>query len=154
LRLRDGTLLQPEAVDVSTGVLQPPDRLLSIPRTVGNEKRVTVWLVSLTRDGVTSRFSGPRIATTGPAPLVAPSLTISPGTNIDQASWTTLAAPAQVSVERSTDGGASWSRVTPWLAANTTAYDIPRVAIGPRRYRLVLRNNSNQTLNGTEVSLA
>jgi hypothetical protein len=88
LRLRDGTLLAPDAVEVSTGVLVPPDRLLSITRTVGHEKRLAVWLVSLTRDGITSRFTGPLIATTGPTPLVAPVLTVTAGTNVDHASWT------------------------------------------------------------------
>lgn len=153
LRLRDGTLLSPEAFEVSTGVLQLPDRLLSITRTAGFEKRVAVWLVSLTRDGITSRFSGPRIATTGPTPMIAPVLAVSAGTNIDQASWTTLTVPAQVSLERSTDGGTSWSRVTPWLAVNTTSYDIPRFTTGARQYRLVLRNNSQQTLTGSVVTL-
>ncbi len=154
LRLRDGTLLAPEAFAVSTGVLQLPDRLLSIARPVGHEKRVAVWLVSLTRDGIASRFSGPRIANTGPVPLVVPILTVTPGTNVDQASWTTLTVPAQVTIERSVDGGVTWSRVTAWLAANTTSYEIPRFGTAPRRYRLVLRNNSGQSLIGVEVSLA
>lgn len=152
LRLRDGTLLAPEALEVSTGVLEIPDRLLSVTRTVGYEKRVAVWMISVTRDGITSRFSGPRMATTGPTPLAAPTLTMTAGVNLDQASWTPLTVPAQVAVERSTDG-ASWSRVTPWLPGNTTSYDIPQFAAVTRHYRLVLRNNSNQTLTGAVVTL-
>ena len=77
LRLADATLLEPSTVlDARTGTVDPPDRILATTLSPGHDLRVTLWAVTMTRDGVTSRYAGPFVATTGPAPLVAPPLTV------------------------------------------------------------------------------
>jgi hypothetical protein len=153
LRLRDGTLLAPLAVDVGTGTLETPDRVLNLTLTPGFEKRISIWAVAMTRDGVTSRFAGPRTAFTGPSPLVPPTLSVTTAAGEDLATWTALAVPAEVAVERSLDGGANWERVSPWLPETISprSFAVPISGTGSRRYRLALRGSRGRSVTGTEV---
>jgi hypothetical protein len=151
LRLRDGTVLAPTtSVDVSTGTLEIPHRLLSIPVTIAHDKQVSLWAVCMTRDGISSRFSGPNTVITGLAPLTVPPFSVAATADGDLASWDALTVPAQVAIERSTDGGTSWSRVSPWLAASTTQRLIAAAA-GPRQYRLIMRGNRGLQATGESV---
>lgn len=154
LRLLDGTLLAPvAAVDVTTGVSQPPQRRLDLTLTPGFDRRVSLWAALLTRDGINSRFSGPVNALTAPVPLVVPALTAVAAAGNDDLSWGAPAVtPADVAVERSVDGGSQWERVSPWFAHNMTAASLPAVT-GPRQYRLVLRASGERTATGAPVSL-
>ncbi len=153
LRLRDGTLLKPAAaVEVSTGTLELPDRLLTLELTIGFEKLVSVWIASVTRDGIPSRFAGPHTVSTGPQPLVVPLLSVVAQPDGDHASWGALAVPAQVALERSNDGGASWNRVTPWLPETKLERIIPAVA-GERFYRMVLRGLRGNQATGEPVGV-
>jgi len=69
LRLADGTLLAPAAIlDAATGAADPPDRVLTVTLAPGPGRRVAVWGVALTRDGVPSRLSGPVVALTAGGP--------------------------------------------------------------------------------------
>ena len=105
LRLADGTLLEPSAaVDVATSTVVVPDRLFQVPITAGFQKRVSVWILAMTRDGITSRLAGPQTAFTGAEPLVVPQLTVNVVSGVDQASWGALAPGVEAAVERSIDG--------------------------------------------------
>jgi hypothetical protein len=149
IRLADGTLLEPAAsIDISTGALEIPDRLLSVSITTGFEKRVSVWILAMTRDGITSRLAGSQTAFTGAEPLAAPPLTVADAGGLDQASWPPLAPGIEASIERSVDGGATWARVTPWNAQPVVS--LPRVS-GPRDYRLRLRASHGRSAVGTPV---
>jgi hypothetical protein len=144
LRLADGTLLPPAlAVDIVTmGTAEVPDVVVTATLTPGYGKRVSLWAVTLTRDGIPSRFTGPATARTGPAPLVVPVLVVAAAAGIDTASWPIVTAPAEISIERSVDAGATWARVSPWLPATATTYTIP--GNNARQYRLVLRGTRGQ----------
>jgi hypothetical protein len=69
LRLADGTLLAPTAVlDAAAGAPDPPDRVLTTTLAPGPRRRVAVWAVALSRDGVPSRLTGPVVALTAGGP--------------------------------------------------------------------------------------
>ena len=112
-----------------------------------------MWAVALTRDGIPSRFAGPRSVTTGPQPLVVPTLTVAVAAGEDQASWTALAVPADVAIERSVDSGVTWTRVSPWLPETTSprSFTIPSPG-GSRQYRLVLRGSRDRRVAGPGVT--
>jgi hypothetical protein len=105
----------------------------------------------LTRDGIPSRVSGPITAHTGPTPLVVPGLTVTATSGSDTATWGPLAVPAEVSLHRSSDGGATFRQVSPWLPSSATTYVLP--GSGARVYRLVLRGaNAQQTAAGPQIT--
>jgi hypothetical protein len=150
LRLSDGTLLSPSAaVVVATGTSEVPDRVLTVPVAAGFGKRVSAWAVSMTRDGITSRVSGPRTAFTGAPPLAVPALTVTAAAGTDLASWGATPAEAEAALERSTDGAATWVRVTPWV--RDASFPVPAVA-GARQYRLVLRASRGRRATGPAVA--
>jgi hypothetical protein len=154
LRLADGTVLAPaNAVDVTTGTLEVPDRVLNVPIAAGFNRRVSAWAIAMTRDGITSRIIGPRTAFTGAAPLTVPALTVTSAAQTDLASWGVAPSDAEVSLERSTDGGTSWSRVTPWMRPTETSFAVPAVS-GARAYRLRLRASLGRSATGPAVSPA
>jgi hypothetical protein len=140
LRLPDGQLLAPDDIgDIQTATHELPDRVVQSDLNPGFDKRVAVWAVTMTRDGINSNFAGPQVVYTGPAPLVVPTLSVTSAAGNDNATWSVLSGKAMISVERSTDGGTQWLRVTPWLPSNTTQSNIVAVA-GERYYRLVLKD--------------
>ncbi|MDQ3136266.1 MAG: hypothetical protein M3Q93_01600 [Gemmatimonadota bacterium] len=153
LRLADGSLLAPAAaVDLtSAGVLEPPLRRVSAQLPVGFDRRAAVWAVTLTRDGIPSRFAGPMLAMAGAAPLVVPALTVTAVAPADRASWSVLAAGVDVALERSTDDGATWSRLSPWLSHLVQTLDVPGLP-GARSYRLVLRASRGRAAAGAAVT--
>jgi hypothetical protein len=154
LRLANGTLLAPAiAVDVTSGTLDVPDRVLNVSIVGGFGKRVSVWAVAMTRDGITSRLIGPRTAFTGAAPLVVPALTVTSAAGSDMASWGAVSSDAEASLERSTDVGATWTRVTPWLRPSQSSFAVPAVA-GTRQYRLRLRASQGRAATGPGVAPA
>ena len=156
LRLHDGSLLVPTAFDLTTnGTVEAPDRVLLLPIVGGNDKRVSVWAAAMTRDGITSRFAGPRTAVTGPPPLAVPTLIVTAGTNEDHADWTALTVPAELAIERSLDGGTTWTRISPWLpeTTNPRTFKIPSTGLGARKYRLVLRGSRDRRAAGTPVTV-
>ncbi len=147
LRLADGRLLAPAvAVAADTGVLDLPERVLTATVAAGFDERVALWGVAMTRDGITSRLAGPLITTTGPTPLVAPALTVTRAGGEDAASWGVLSTPALAALHRSTDAGATWTQVSPWLADGVTAYAVPTAA--GATYRLSLRASRGRRLHG------
>ena len=151
LRLADGTLIAPaHAVDIpATGVVEIPDVKIPAELNVGFGKRVSIWGLTLTRDGIPSRVTGPRTAITAPVPLVVPALTVVTADGTDNATWPPVAVPSDVAIERSTDEGVTWTRVSPWLSPSTTSFSIP--GNGARGYRLVLRGTRGQTASGPIV---
>ena len=151
LRLADATLLPPSAViEASAGTVEPPDRVLSTTIAFGHDRRVALWAVTMTRDGVTSRYAGPHVTTTGPAPLVAPALLVKRSGDIDTARWSAVDPPALVALERSRDGGRSFEQVSPWLGAGVVEYALPAIG-GQVRYRLALQGDRARTAAGEAV---
>ena len=152
VRLADGTLLAPASVvAASVGTVDVPDRVLTATLTPGHDRRVALWGIAVTRDGVPSRLAGPVVALTGPPPLVAPTLTVTRSGSTDTAQWTSLSVPAQLALERSTDGGTTWRQVSPWLATGVTTYALPTVS-GTVRYRAILRGDRGRSATGPAVT--
>lgn len=152
LQLRNGTVLLPTAVPVTSGVAQMPDWLVTHTTAPGPDKRVALWAASMTRDGIPSALAGPLVALTAPPPLAVPQLTVQgvPAIGVDRASWTALTQVVEVSLERSRDGGTTWTRVAPWLPASQAGYDVAAVS-GPRLYRLAVRADRGRSARGTGV---
>jgi hypothetical protein len=152
LRLADGTLLAPATVvTASAGTVDPPDRVLSTTVTAGYDRRVLLWGIAVTRDGVPSRFAGPVVALTGPTPLVPPTLTVTGAGGIDTAQWDALTVLASLALERSLDGGTTWQQVSPWLPESVNDYTLPS-ATGTVRYRTILRADRGRTAAGPAVT--
>ena len=152
LRLANGTLLAPaQAVEVSTGTADAPDRVLNVPIAAGFGKRVSVWAIAMTRDGITSRLIGPRTAFTGAAPLVVPALNVTAAAGADLATWGAVSSDAETALERSTDAGVTWTRVTPWIRPAQTSVTVPAVA-GGRLYRLRLQASQQRQAVGAGVA--
>ena len=150
LRLADATLLAPALViDAAGGTIEPPDRILQATLPAGNDRRVSIWSATLTRDGIASRLAGPVVALTGSAPLEAPTPVVTSAAGTDIAVW--AAATSLLALERTVDGGASWRRVTPWLAAGTTTVSLAS-APGDIRYRAVVRGRGGSHATGAEVA--
>jgi hypothetical protein len=152
VRLADGTLLAPAAVlEVGNGAVDVPDRVLSSTLMPGHGRRAAVWSVAMTRDGVPSRLAGPVVALTGPPPLVAPQLTVTSADGSDSVQWTALSEPALLSLERSSDAGATWRQVSPWLPDGVTSYTVPSTP-GAVRYRARLRAAQGRRATGPEAA--
>ena len=150
LRLADGTLIAPTVVDLqAVGVPSPPDRTAGAQVVGGYEKSVSVWGATMTRDGIPSRLAGPVTASTGLQPLVVPSLTVTSANSIDTATWGVPTIAVEISLERSTDGGTTWTRVSPWLPSSAISFAVP--GSGARAYRLVLRR-PGQRASGPAVT--
>jgi hypothetical protein len=155
LRLADGTLLQPaDAVDIAAvGTLEVPDVVVPVTITPGFARRVSVWAVTMTRDGIPSRVTGPLTVHTGPPPLVVPGLIVVAAGGTDTATWGPPGVPAEVALERSADAGATWRQVSPWLPSSATTYSVP--VSGVRVFRLVLRGiTTHRTAAGPPVAPA
>ena len=151
VRAADGTLLAPMAVlDADTGAIQATDRVVSATLAAGHDRRVALWSVAMTRDGITSRLAGPVVALTGPPPLEAPELTVVGTDGADTVTWEPLAASALLSLERSDDGGTSWRQVSPWLPQTVQSYSLPSAA-GAVRYRASLRADRGRRATGPEA---
>jgi hypothetical protein len=151
IRLSNGTLLEPaEVLDVGDGILDPPDRVLSGTLAPGHDRRLAVWSVAMTRDGIPSRLAGPVVAHTGAPPLVAAQLTVTRAGGTDTVEWPPLTVPALLALERSEDGGASWAQVSPWLPVGVTEYALPSTP-GDVRYRARLRAAQGRRAIGPEA---
>lgn len=156
LRLADGTVATPAAaLDlIAAGVVNLPKRSVSTALPVGFDRRAAVWALALTRDGIPSRFAGPVLGTSGAAPLVIPALSMVAGASTDDATWGIPPVPADVALERSLDAGATWSRVSPWLAPSVTNFSVNRaVPAVARMYRLTLRASRDRSAVGAGVAL-
>ncbi len=65
VRLADGSLLGPAAVlDRAAGAAVPPDRVLTGTLASAPQRRVALWGVAMTRDGIPSRLAGPVVTLT------------------------------------------------------------------------------------------
>jgi len=150
LRLADATLLSPAAVlEAAAGAVEPPDRVLSTTLAPGPDRRVALWAVTMTRDGITSRCAGPLVATTGPPPLVVPELVVTRKLGFDNASWLPPDPPALLALERSFDRR-TFQQVTPWLGGEAKDYALP-AATRPVRYRVTLRADRGRRATGEMV---
>jgi len=137
-------------LDADTGAIQATDRVVSATLAAGHDRRVALWSVAMTRDGITSRLAGPVVALTGPPPLEAPELTVVGTDGADTVTWEPLAASALLSLERSDDGGTSWRQVSPWLPQTVQSYSLPSAA-GAVRYRASLRADRGRRATGPEA---
>jgi hypothetical protein len=148
LRLADATLLAPSFVlEAAAGTAEPPDRILQATLEAAPDRRIALWAVTMTRDGITSRYAGPYVVTTGPPPLAVPALAVKRVGDTDVTRWPTPHPPALVALERSRDGEASFEQVSPWLTAGVGEYAVPAVG-GTVRYRLALRGDRGRSATG------
>lgn len=154
LRLKGGSILAPIAsADTSTGILADGTRTISFALDLDYDQRVAVWALLLSRDGIPSRVNGPLVVTTGPEPLVAPTLSSVRSGNKDVLSWTALVVPAQIVIEQSLDAGANWQRISPWIQTGQTSFEHKSANVA-RSYRLVLKDQRNQSLTGPALNIA
>jgi len=84
--------------------------------------------------------------------LTVPTLAVQAAGGEDRATWGALSVAAQLALERSTDAGASWERVTPWLPETITDYAVPDGSGAARSYRLLLRSLRGQVATGSAVT--
>src|SRR5262249_32795935 len=100
LRVADGSLLEPaDVVNIpGTGTVVVPDVVVPATLAPGFQKQVTVWAITLTRDGIPSRATNAATAHTGPVPLVVPGLIVTPANGIDTATWSPVAVAAELSL--------------------------------------------------------
>jgi hypothetical protein len=151
MRLADGTILEPAVVlEVEDGATEPPDRVVTGTLALEHGRRVALWSVALTRDGIPSKLAGPVVAHTGPQPLVAPQLTVTRSGDSDTVEWTPLTVPALLSLERSRDGGATWRQVSPWLPDGVIEYALASTP-DAARYRASLRASQGRRATGPEA---
>jgi hypothetical protein len=137
LRLRDGTWAARAFVPRAAGVPNPAGRTIAFEKALaaGHSRRVSAWAVAVTRDGVPSLPAGPRVTTTCSPPPLVPALVVTTVQPEDRAQWAASEGGTRVTLEQSTDGGATWRRVSPWLRPDSTDWSVLAPA-GQRRYRL------------------
>ncbi|MET8990683.1 hypothetical protein ABZW49_34975 [Nonomuraea wenchangensis] len=152
LRLSDGTLLAPRPFDVAAGTLDPPYRQVSCELGPAPEKRLTLWAVALSRDGIPSPPSTGRTVLVPPGPLRLPALTVRATDGRDEVSWAAADGVRLWALERSLDG-AAWTQVTPWLPAHRTEAVLDLPPGRPRRYRLAAQGTWSRSGRGDPVSL-
>ena len=132
-----------EPVDVQAiGTVAVPDVLVPATLLPGFDKRVSVWALTMTRDGIPSRLAGPVTVHTGPLPLVVPGLIVTTAAGNDTAMWASASDATEVALERSIDGGLSFRQVSPWLPSTATSHVV--AGAGSRVYRLVVRGLHGQ----------
>ena len=152
MRLADGTLLAPAAVlEASSGTVEAPDRVVSGTLTPGHGRRVALWAVAMTRDGVPSRLAGPVVALTGPPPLVAPELTVTSAGGSDSVA-VVRARPSR----RCSRSSAAATAVRPGVRSargcpsGVTSFAVPSTT-GDVRYRASLRAAQGRSATGPEA---
>jgi hypothetical protein len=114
------------------------------------DRLVRLWGVAVTRDGIPSRYAGPLSATTPPAPLLAPALSVTRTGGVDAVQWQAVPAPALLAIERSLDGGDTWRQVSPWLGSAVASYSLS-ASPGDVRYRSTVRANRGRRATGAEA---
>lgn len=152
VRLADGTLLAPVFVDRGAAVADGRRLTFRHDLAAGYDKRVLLWVSALTRDRLPSLLLGPRNAATAAAPPAVPALTVLRAGGDDLATWTMAAAESNVAIERSVDGGASWARCSPWIAAGAGEHRMLAPPAGPRSYRLCVRSKAGREAVGPAIS--
>src|SRR5262249_12907931 len=136
----DGSEFQERALEVATD----PSR------------RVALWALLITRDGIPSSPQGPRmVLTPSPHPRVPPLTVVAiagpGGSTVLRAEWSAATLDGEVALESSADGGVTWKRVSPWLAGGATAFERQATAGGIGVYRLVLRERNGRLTSGPAV---
>jgi hypothetical protein len=151
LRLPQGNLLEPSVVlNARGGEEDPPDRVLTTPLPADADQRLALWAVTVTRDGIPSRCTGPLSVTAPPAVLLAPAVSVTRGGGVDAVQWSTVAAPALLAIEASLDNGGTWRQVSPWLAAGVASYRVP-APDGEVRYRSTVRADRGRRATGADA---
>ena len=149
VRLRDGSILAPiSSMLVSTATLEGDIRKIENDITLNLDKRVALWAVLMSRDGIASRTLGPVMVTTGPVLPVAPIPSSVRNGNRDDLNWLAPAISCSVRIERNIDG--SWQEVSPWLSDGSTSYSVKSPAVD-RSYRLRLKANRGQEVTGNAL---
>ncbi len=147
LRLPDGQLLEPSFHATSAAIQAGSVLTWELSSAIGFRKKVYVWAVTVTRDGVCSPIAGPLASSTGSPPPAVPTLSVSRANSNDESSWTTPTTTTLVRLERLLAG--EWAPVTLWLTDEQTTYTVRHEA--GVRYRLVAREGRLRTV-GFEVT--
>ncbi|SIT03394.1 hypothetical protein SAMN05421759_11134 [Roseivivax lentus] len=151
LRLATGRILNPIKATRAQSVTDGPEREFSADLPVGLDAQGAVWAVALNRDGAPSRPGGPVLVLGDPAPLSVPTLVVTANGAEDLLSWSDAPAATEIAFERSTDAGATWTRVTGWRRPGAGTLSVDAGGGGARTYRIVLRS-ARTTADGTAVS--
>jgi len=154
VRLRDGRMVGPTAVTMTDGTAVNRRYEVVHSLAAAPDKRAVIWAAQVTRDGIPSRLMGPVIGTTGPPVPVPPLLSVVTQGNEDTCSWSVAESATAYAVERSTDNGASWLRVTPWLAPHLGQYVLVGSPAAARLYRLVVKGARGAMAAGQPVAPA
>jgi hypothetical protein len=153
VRLANGTNLSPAAVVTLTpGSTEGQERSANASLTIGFGKRIAVWGMTMTRDGIPSPLAGPKMALTAPTPPVPSSLAIASLPPVDRATWTAPGSSLEVRLERSVDGGTTWGEVTAWLPGTTATIDVTAAGGAGRQYRFVLRDSLHRLFPSAVVT--
>lgn len=154
LRLGDGQLLAPEVLDLASGTPDGDRLMVQTDLAVGHDRRVFIWGVALTRDGIPSRLAGPVGGLTAPAPMVVAAPSVITGTAGDVIAWASISGASGYALEISLDGGSTWQWVSPWLDSGQTTYSNPSPPAGARLYRLTARGRGNRAVVSNAVAPA
>ncbi len=153
LRLDSGEYVAPQFLDRSLASADAGRLTFEHELVTGFFKRVVVWAVAVTRDGVPSWVAGPQVVVTPESPAAVPPLTLTATGGLDQASWPAETSAVDLALERSVDNGGSWRRLTPWLSAGVAGQREFPSPTGPRLYRLVSRNRGGGLSPGDATPL-
>ncbi len=137
-RLRRGsTYLAPHATEVTAANVTEGTATVDFQQTVGYGQRVRVWALALSRDGIPSLLSGPRVATSARPPITAPVPTVARVGQRALISWPTVADEIEIRLQ-SDDGTGTWRPVTGWLGPGVTTLD-RMIADDAEHFRLEAR---------------
>jgi hypothetical protein len=151
IRLRDGSMLEPVFSGlVSAATLDGDIRKMEMDITLNLDKRVALWALLMSRDGIASRAMGPIMVTTGPELPVAPIPSFVRNGNRDDLSWLAPAIDCRVRVQRNIDG--SWKDVSPWLSEGITSYSVKSPAVD-RSYQLSLKASRGPEVTGNALTI-
>jgi hypothetical protein len=150
VRLSDGRLISPTFLPRANAMPQDRELRFEVDIPADYEKRIIIWASTVTRDRVPSPLKGPLSALTAAKPGDVPDLEINSTADADVASWT--GDPAiDVTVERSLDGGGTWSRTSPWIPGAAGTYQMIDPPPGQRHYRLRVRTRTGRETIGLPI---
>lgn len=152
LRLSSGVLLAPAESVPIPGFSGSTFQEVTVGLTVAAGRRLAIWLLLITRDGIPSPLQGPLMVVTPLPPPVVPPLTVTRRdgiATIHRASWPAVIFDGDLAVESSIDGGETWTRVSPWLSASASEFELRSSAGAVLLYRLVLRELAGRLTHGT-----
>lgn len=152
LRTAGGRLLSPLVIPIA-GM---PDAqglvALAFDQAVGRGRRVKLWAVALSRDGIPSAPAGPREVVTAREPLQAPAVVVERAGSKAVVHWSGVGTPSlELRVERRTN--AAWRPVSAWVREELETAEI-FLGSGPAEIRMAVRSADGRSAVGPTVAVA